>query len=75
MDELIGILQSVCPGVDFETEKDLVEDGILTSLDIVMIVSELMSAYDVQIDVDDLVPENFASAETICELVNRAREK
>lgn len=75
MDKLIETLSAVCPGVDFETETDLVEDGLLTSLDIVMIVSELMAVYDVRLDVDDLVPENFKSAETIYDLIMRAREK
>ncbi len=74
MEKLLEILKTVCPDVDFETETDLVEDGILTSLDIVMIVSELMASYDIRIDVDDLMPENFKSAETILELVKRAEE-
>ena len=74
MEKLLEILKTVCPDVDFETETDLVEDGVLTSLDIVMIVSELMASYDIRIDVDDLMPENFKSAETILELVKRAEE-
>lgn len=75
MDKLIEILRSVCPDVDFETETDLVGSGILTSLDIVMIVSELMAQYDVKLDVDDLVPENFMNAGTIHALIERAGSK
>ena len=73
MEKLIGILKGVCPGVDFENEKALCDDGIINSLDIVLIVSELMDAYGVEIDIDDLVPENFNAAEDILALVERAQ--
>lgn len=74
MDKLLDILKTVCPDVDFGTETDLIEDGTLTSLDIVMIVSELMAVYDIRIDVDELVPENFKNAASILRLVERAKE-
>ncbi|MBQ2602656.1 MAG: acyl carrier protein [Oscillospiraceae bacterium] len=73
MEKLIGILKGVCPGVDFENEKALCDDGIINSLDIVLIVSELMDAYGVEIDIDDLVPENFNTAESILALVEKAQ--
>ena len=74
MEKLLEILTSICPGVDFENETALCDDGLLTSLDIVTIVSELMDEYEIEIDVDDLVPENFNSAESILELVERAKD-
>ena len=74
MEKLLEILTSICPGVDFENEAALCDDGLLTSLDIVTIVSELMDEYEIEIDVDDLVPENFNSAESILELVERAKD-
>ena len=75
MDKLIETLSGVCPGIDFASETDLVDDGLITSLDIVMIVTELMAVHGARIDVDDLTPENFRSAETIYELVRRAGER
>lgn len=73
MKELLKILETCCPDVDFEHETALIDDGILTSLDIVMIVGELNDAYDISITVDELEPENFNSAEAILALVERLR--
>ena len=73
MKELLEILETCCPDVEFEHETALIDDGILTSLDIVMIVGELNDAYDISITVDELEPENFNSAEAILALVERLR--
>lgn len=73
MKELLEILETCCPDVDFEHETALIDDGILTSLDIVMIVGELNDACDISITVDELEPENFNSAEAILALVERLR--
>lgn len=71
MEELISILEGCRPDVDFASAERLIDDGILESLDIVMIVGELSDHYGVEIGVDDLVPENFNSAEDIYALVRR----
>lgn len=74
MNELLNILSEVCPGVDFEKETALIDDGILESLDIVTIVGEIMSEFDVELTVDDLLPENFNSARAIMDLIERRRQ-
>lgn len=71
MDQLYEILQDCCPSIDFAREKDLVDDGVLESLDIVMIVGELSEHYNIEIGVDDLIPDNFNSAEAIYAMVER----
>ena len=68
-EELLQILTEAVPGVDFEAETALVDDEILESLDIVTIVSEIKDVFDVEITVDDLVPENFNSVEAILALI------
>ena len=68
-EELLQIFTEAVPGVDFEAETALVDDEILESLDIVTIVSEIKDVFDVEITVDDLVPENFNSVEAILALI------
>ena len=40
-EQVISILSELCPGVDFEHETALIDDGLVDSLDIVSIVSDL----------------------------------
>ena len=49
----------------------LIDDGLIDSLDIVAVVTELMEAFDVELGVDDLTPENFNSVEAIEDLIER----
>lgn len=70
MDELLKLLSEICPKVDFVREKKLIDDGILDSFDIISIVNELNEHYDIEIDVDDLEPENFNSVEAMLELIH-----
>ena len=67
--QIIEILSDICPGIDFETETALIDDGLIDSLDIVAVVTELMEAFDVELGVDALTPENFNSVEAIEELI------
>ena len=71
--QIIEILSEICPGIDFETETALIDDGLIDSLDIVAVVTDLMDTFDVQLGVDDLTPENFNSVEAICQLIERAQ--
>jgi Phosphopantetheine attachment site. len=71
MDKLLEILQDLKPGVDFMKEDDLVEDGVLTSLEIMTLVVELCSEFGIEITPLDIVPENFKSIYTIDELIKR----
>ena len=71
MNELLELLKESYPDIDFTKEKNLIDDGILDSFDIVSIVAELCEEYDVTITVDMLEPENFNSAAAMLALVEK----
>ena len=73
MNELLNLLKENCPGVDFENSNLLVDDEILESLDIVTIVSAIMDEYNVEISVEDLIPENFNSVSAMYDLITRLK--
>lgn len=74
MKEIIEILTELHDDVDFTTETGLVENGILNSLDIVAIITEIDDRLDVQIPAEEILPENFDSAEALWALVQRLDE-
>ena len=75
MDELLEILRDMHPDVDFENEEHLIDNGILDSLDIVSLISEISEVFDVTITAKDIVPENFNSAKALCALIQRLEEE
>ena len=71
LEKLVAILHDEVPGVDFMKEKNLVDDEILTSLDIIGIVTSISLNFNIDLDVDDIVPENFNSIDDMLEMINR----
>ena len=71
MDKVREILEEIRPDVDFDEEKSLIDDKILDSFDIIAIVTSLNEAFCIDINVNDLIPENFNSMEAILDLVNK----
>ena len=71
MDEVMRILKEARPDVDFEKEEALWDDGILDSFDVISIVGDLNDEFDIEINVEDLLAENFNSAKAIYELVQK----
>lgn len=71
METLLRILEENCPGVDVLGSDRLIDDEILTSLDVVVLVGELNDAFGISITVDDLVPENFNSVQAMYALICR----
>ena len=74
MEQLLNILAELHPEIDFETEEHLIDNKILDSFDIVTIVAEIDSEFDVSIPAEELVPENFNSAQALYALVERLME-
>lgn len=71
MDEILDILNELELDVDLELCDTLVDDGYLTSLDIVSIISELSEIFDVTIPAREIVPENFNSASAMYDMIQR----
>ena len=75
MEALLNILSDLHPDVDFETEEHLIDEKILDSFDIVTLVAEIDSAFDVAIPAEELIPENFNSAKALWALVEKLMEE
>lgn len=69
--KIIQILKQMHPTVDFEREAQLIDDGILDSLDIVTLVTELNAAFDVRIPAVEILPDHFNSVAAMAEMIER----
>lgn len=74
MEELMCILKEINPGIVYECEEALVDDNFLDSFSIIMLVSELEEAYEIQIDAAEIIPENFNSVQKIWDMIQRLQK-
>ena len=71
MEQLLELLKEVRDDVDFEKEEKLIDDKILTSFDIIQIISAIDEEYDVAVPATQIIPANFNSAKAIYDMIQR----
>ena len=74
-EQIIEILQDIHPEADYETCQTLIDDHILTSLDVLSLVAELEDEFDVTIPTVEIIPSNFNSVDAIAAMVDRLQEE
>lgn len=72
-EKILEILKEINPYEDIDEESRLIEDGILDSLTLVILISELETVFTVKIPEDKLQPELFENVTKIEELINGLR--
>ncbi len=75
MEEMLSVLEEIRPDVDFKNEKKLIDGKVLSSFDIIAIVNGLDQEFDIEIDIDDLEPENFNTIEAMWELIQKLQDE
>lgn len=73
-EKVLLMLKELQPTYAFEEGVDFIELSYLDSFDVVTLVAELEDTFSVSISALDIVPENFASVKSICELVRRSEQ-
>lgn len=75
MEELLSILESIKPYVDYENCVDLVDGHHLDSLSILALISEIEDEFDVTIPTVEIIPSNFNSVESIYALITKLQDE
>ena len=73
-EELLEILEELHPDIDFAEDEQLIDDKLLDSFDVVTLVTEIGSAFDVELTAADMVPENFNSVDAMVAMIERMME-
>ena len=74
MNELIEALKRVNPKIDYENETGLVSNKIIDSIDMTSILAELEETFDIEIDMEYIVPENFDSVQALWDMIQERRD-
>ena len=64
-------MKQALPNIDFEISDSLVDDGILDSMTITIIISELSMEFGVNIPFEELESKNFNSVDNMAALIER----
>ncbi len=70
---LINVLSAALPGIDFEANDALVDDGLIDSFAIVSIIGALSMEYGINIPFDELESKNFNSVDEMLKLIERCK--
>lgn len=71
MKTLGDILKEIRPEFDFSSSSDFIEEGMLDSFDMAVLVAALDKNYGISIEGVEIVPENFKSLATIESLLRK----
>lgn len=72
-EQIVAILHEVKPTKNLENITDIIDGGYIDSFELMSLVMRLNEVFSIEISLDDLVPENFNSAEGICKMVERLK--
>lgn len=68
--ELVDYMISNLEGFKMEyVEDNLIDLGLIDSLQIVQLLAFIEDEYHITIDVDDIDPDNFSSVDTLVQLI------
>ena len=71
MQRLERIISELHPELEISADIRLIDSGVLDSLDIVTLVTDINDAYKINIEAEDITPKNFDTIGDICALIER----
>lgn len=74
-DTILDLLGEIAEGIDFDTCTTLIDDGLLSSLDIIQLIGALNDEFDISIPATEIIPDNFNSVDAMAAMVQRLAEE
>ena len=73
MEELKEIMAKILEHTNYEDETSLMTDGKIDSIELVELVAEIEEHFQIEIPLDEMVPENFDSIQEIWNMIQKLR--
>ena len=73
-EKLLEILRKVNKAIPDDPTVNLLANHLLDSFDMVNLVTDIEEEFSIELDPEDILPENFASLQKIQELVEKYKE-
>lgn len=74
-DTILDILSEIIDEDDLDTCTTLIDDGVLSSLDIIQLIGALNDEFDISIPATEIVPQNFNSVAAMAAMVARLADE
>ena len=75
IDTILEILADIIDEDDLDTCTTLIDDGVLSSLDIIQLIGALNDEFDISIPATEIIPQNFNSVDAMAAMVARLSEE
>ena len=73
-DQILDILSDIVDD-DVESCTTLIDDGVLSSLDIIQLIGALNDEFDISIPATEIIPQNFNSVDAMVAMVERLADE
>ena len=73
-DQILDILADIVDD-DVESCTTLIDDGVLSSLDIIQLSGALNDEFDISIPATEIIPQNFNSVDAMVAMVERLADE
>lgn len=70
--KLLALLATIQPNADFAHSQDFLDDGLIDSMDVILITAAIEETFGVSIPGDQITPENYGSLERLAALIARS---
>ncbi len=71
MDQLLELLKDVNEDVDFTAQNAIIDDEVIDSLDLTGLIADIEDTFDIEIGMNDIVPENFNTVDAMWAMIQR----
>lgn len=74
-DTILDILSDIIDEDDLDACTTLIDDGVLSSLDIIQLIGALNDEFDISIPATEIIPQNFNSVAAMAAMVARLADE